>query len=74
VSHFVPSDGPFTCHDCSEEQKRDSLVMWIVKREPKMGIGRFSRTSVPLCHACGVLYLESQDHPIDRQSAPPRIG
>lgn len=74
MAHFVPANAPFTCRECDEEQKADALVMHVTKREPKGAIGSFSRTTVPLCYDCGVLYLESQDHPIERRhhrSAPP---
>ena len=65
--HFVPADRAFICHDCDELQKRDSLVMNVIVKIP--AYGRVRRVSVPLCHPCGVLYLESQDHPIDKRKA-----
>ncbi len=68
MAHFIPADEAFTCHECGEEQRRDALKMLVVMREPKFGIGRFFRTSVPLCYECGVFWLESQDHPIERKN------
>ena len=44
--------------------QRADLTMPIVIREPRYS-SKFTRTTVYLCYACGLLYLEAQDHPIE---------
>jgi len=59
MAHFIPADRAFTCHECGDMQAANTLTMHVIERGPGM-----ARCSVSLCYACGVLYLESQDHPV----------
>jgi hypothetical protein len=62
---FVHADRPETCHDCGEPIPIDALMMPRYIREPQgYCIGSMTRRRVVECHACGLLLLESQDHPI----------
>jgi hypothetical protein len=63
--HFVPADRFETCHECGVEIKPNELMMPHEIREPRMS-GQFTHTRVVECYACGLLLLESQDHPIDK--------
>jgi hypothetical protein len=66
--YFVPADRFETCHDCGEPIKPNELMMPRMIREPAPGgIGVFTRRRVVECHDCGLLLLESQDHPIDKR-------
>jgi hypothetical protein len=63
--HFVPADRPETCHECGEPIAINALMMPHYVREP--GYSSMHRKRVVECHACGLLLLESQDHPIDKR-------
>ena len=62
---FTKAARPTTCNECVEPIKVGDRVLWATYAAPLIS-GGLRMVRVPLCEICGELYLESQDHPIER--------
>jgi len=62
---FTAAGRPITCNECAEPIEIGDRVLWATYAVPRIN-GIVQSVRVPLCVVCGQLYLESQDHPIER--------